>query len=129
MFSSPSSSSQTAPTCPLLTSIFRPLDPCPAFPRSLGPKIHAVSILSHWPSEHFMSSSLLFLNPGMKSEDQSVLEPDAWDFVSGFCHFSSACFVKCKVRPSLCLRFRRPALAAFLQGALLTVSCISQSLS
>lgn len=91
--------------------------------RSLGLKIHAVSILSHWPSEHFMSSHqrLLFLNTDVKSEDQSVQEPDAW-------YFSSACFVKCKVRPSLCVRFNHPALAAFLQGALLTVNYMSESL-
>ncbi len=43
--------------------------------------------------------------------------------------FQQHMFCKCKVRLALCLRFNRPALAAFLQGALLTVICMSESLS
>lgn len=74
------------------------------------------------------NSKVLFLNPGMKSEDQCSR---TWCllFHQWFCCFSSTCFVKCKVRPALCLCFNRPALADFLQGALLTVICMSESLS
>ncbi len=123
MFSSSSSSSRTTPTCPPLTPMFRSQDPWPAFPKTIVLLVQKYTLSA---SSH---TGILFLNPGVKSEDQSVLEPDACYFISGFCCFSSTCFVKCKVRPALCLRFNRPALAAFLQGALLTVSCMSESLS
>jgi len=43
-----------------------------------------------------LRQSLLFLNPAVKSEDQSVLEPDAWYFISGILPFQQRVF--CKVQ-------------------------------
>ncbi len=91
-------------------------------------EIHAVSILSR-PSVHSCLAKSLFLNPGVKSEDQSVLEPDACYFISGFCCFSSTCFVKCKVQARFMSLLQSSWPWQLSSRSFVNCSCMSESLS